>query len=294
VPAAVCGLVGIKPSRGRVSASPYTDRLSWQNGPIARTVADAAALLDVMAGYETGDAWSAPAPERTFLAETSRTPKPLRIAISFGGISLRDDLSQTVIDLATMLEELGHHVEEADPANSWAVPLQRERLAAEAGHAGVNLSQYPTLSTLSKVDLEVLDPVSRYLLEAGVDYSAKDYVQRIDSLALATRTVVHFWNHYDVLMTPVVASEPLRIGAARDGDPLDVLEAWENFAPFTELWNATGQPALSLPAGFDAKGLPVGVQLVGPPAGEAVLIRLAAQVEAARPWDGEPAAFFES
>lgn len=287
VPAAVCGLFGIKPSRGRVSAAPYSDTLHWQNGPIARTVADAAALLDVMTGYETGDAWSARPPERPFLAEASTTPQPLRIAVSFGGVLTIGEVRDAVVSFASLLADLGHRIEEADPAESWAVLPDRDEAATDAARAGVNLSRCQILNALSEDDLDALDPVNRYLLSASTGYPASSYAVGLEQEALTARALVHFWRAHDVLLTPVVATAPIRVGEGRDGPPSDLLDIWDHFAPFTDIWNTTGQPAVSLPIGFDASGLPLGVQLVGPPDGEAMLIQLAAQAESARPWIGQ-------
>ena len=285
LPATRCGLFGLKPSRGRVSAAPHSDQLNWQNGPITRTVADAAAMLDAMAGYEAGDAWSAPPPARPFLTEVGAPPGRLRVAVSTGGAEdLYPGTRRALEAAAQTLAALGHEVDLADPLPPWAVVPARAAVAEGMGYTGVEISRYPGLPPVDDIDLGVLDPFVRECLERARAVTALQYVARLEAMFIRARAFVALWERFDVLLTPVVTGPALEIGAGRDGSPVDLFILWWSNSPFLGTWNLTGQPAAAVPIGLDDLGLPVGVQLVGPPAGEALLLRLCAQFEAARPW----------
>ncbi|HEX2038683.1 MAG TPA: amidase [Acidimicrobiales bacterium] len=284
VPSSFTNLFGIKPSRGRVPDSPHPARLLWQNGPIARTVEDAAVTLDVLAGYSWGDPWWAPEPARPFRAEVGADPGRLRVACSFGGAEVAAGNRAAVQAAAELLCELGHVVVDADPVPDWAVTSEGAVEPAALAFVGVQVSQHPGLPLADEIDLEALDPSNRRYLEAASGLRAVDYARMWDALAVRARAVVSFFDRFDMLLTPTVAGPPLPVGAFRDGPVEAMLLAWYRMAPFTSLWNITGQPAVSVPMGFDEAGLPTGVQLVGRPAAEATLIRASAQLEAARPW----------
>jgi amidase len=249
------------------------------NGPISRTVADAAALLDVMAGYTTGDAHIAPPPPRPFPHEAAADPGRLRIA--FHPHPGRDPAAvapayrQAVLDTAALLGELGHDLVEATP------PAFDDLLAPAAlVFAGNFAARAPDLP-----DPDTYDPWNRMLLEMGRGVSAADYVRAMSSLQARARDVVAFFDDVDVLLTPTVGQPPPAVGALRDFDLSRIQQVFD-LTPFTSMWNTTGQPAASVPAGFDGDGLPVGVQLVGRPWDEATVIRVSAQLEAAHPWSG--------
>jgi amidase len=284
IPASCCGVFGIKPARGRVSPSPYSglEGLST-SGPISRSVLDAAALLDVMAGYETGDPYWAPPPERPFVEEVGREPGRLRIAVTttpgfaapVGAVCLA-----AAEDAAQLLVELGHDVEEATP--DW----YDERLLdlfARVWQVG------PALFARG---LELLEPLNRALAEAAAQTSSIAYVQATTALRELTRRVVAFWDDYDVVLTPTLAQPPVPIGSVLVGDPWEQFHNAALFTPFTPIANVTGQPAVSLPLFWSDEGLPIGVQLFGRPADEATLFRVSAQLEQARPWrDRRPPVF---
>jgi len=272
-PAACCGLVGIKPSRGRVSQAPVGDRLSGlaTKGPLARTVADAAALLDVISGYVTGDPYWLPDPEPSFLATTQQKPGNLRIAYSTSIPPLGKadaNCEQGVLQTVQLLQELGHTVEERNLDFSGLVePFQF------VWQSAVGASGLPG---------DALQPMNRWLLaQTG---SAGEYLQALSQLQIVARQIVAFFDTVDVLVLPVYLHSPIRIGEWAQLSPEETLQKIIHWIAPCPAANATGQPAIALPVGFDSLGLPIGIQLIGRPADEATLIRLAAQLEVAKPW----------
>ncbi len=284
IPSSVCGLFGIKPSRGRVSAAPGPQSFLSQDGPIAHTVADAAGLLDAIAGYATGDAWHAPPPERPFAEEVGKPPGKLRIAWSTRAemdAVVAPGNKQAVEDTAKLLAELGHEIVDSSPP-TWPPDLIEAFLITWCVRSDCYQPMPP---------FETLEPLNRALIEVGRGYSAPQFERAQRSIQAEARKLVAFFDDVDVVMTPTVAIPPPKVGTYHDPDnPLMEFLAAGNFVPFTPAWNTTGQPAVSIPMHWDEHGLPVGVQLVGRPGGEATLIRLSAQLEEARPWaDRRPA-----
>jgi amidase len=273
IPASCCGLFGIKPTRGRVSPSPYTSgslELS-QSGPLATTVRDAAAFLDVLAGYETGDAHWAPPPQRPFLEECEREPGRLRIALTTEPAIANDvdpAVAQVARDAADTLAELGHDVIEATP------PWRDDALL----HLFAYLWQLtPALYPVQ--DESLLMPINRALAEGARSKSSVEYAQVVGVLQRHARKVVAFWDDVDVVLTPGLAKLPVPIGwVFEPDDPWEQFRRGGKFTPFTPIVNVTGQPAAMFPFGV-VDGLPVGVQLIGRPADEATLFRLSAQLE---------------
>lgn len=280
IPASCCGLFGIKPSRGRVSHAPFFGEslggLST-HGPISRTVRDAAAFLDVISGYETGDPYWAAPPERPFEAEVGADPGKLRVAFTLKNAldSPVDPACVTAVEeAARLLESLGHSVEEGDPqiedtnASTYFVTLW-SAIAVAYG----------------EIPLDRMEPLNRMLTELGAGTNALDYVKAKNGMHRLARQVVAFWNDYDLLLTPTLALPPLPVGwIFEEEDPWAQFARSGLFAPFTPFTNITGQPAVSVPLHWTDEGLPIGVQLVGAPADEAVLIRISSQLEQARPW----------
>jgi amidase len=280
-PSACCGLVGIKPSRGRVSPAPWgSGSLGLgTNGPIARTVRDAAALLDVMAGYETGDFFVAPEPEGPFLAEAALPPGRLRVAFTLQppvDVPVDERCADAALGAAALLAELGHDVREGTPP--WAVPDLVPHFVRvwQMGPATMG------------VDFDLLEPINRALAEDAVATPSPEATLSIYRLQAEARKILAFWDNVDVLVTPTLALPPVPIGWTFEGTDGDARAAFARqflFTPFTPVINVTGQPAMSLPLHW-SDGLPIGVQLVGRPFAEATLVRLAAQIEDARPWIG--------
>lgn len=278
IPAALCGLFGIKAQRGRVSHAPGPQSFLSQEGPISWTVADAAALLDVMAGYEVGDAWWAPPPSRPFAEEVGRDPGKLRVAYTTHApmdTEIADANAEGARNAARLLESLGHEVVEASPPG-WPQEVIEDFLVTWA----VRTCSYEPMPPF-----ESLEPVNQFLIEVGRAIDAPRFDMGTQRIMRASRELVRFFDDYDVLVTPTVAGPPPVIGSYRDPDnPMTEFLNAAALVPFTPPWNTTGQPAVSLPLHMDENGLPVGVQIVGRPADEATLIRLSAQIEEAAPW----------
>jgi amidase len=276
IPASCCGLFGIKPSRGRVSPAPYggLEGLS-SSGPISRTVLDAAALLDVMEGYETGDPYWAPPPERPYREEAGLDPAPLRIAVTTTpGFPAAVDpaCAAAADDAAGLLSALGHDVEEATPA--WS----DERLVDFFTRV------WQIHPALYGEDVARYEPLNRWLAEQAAQTSSIAYVLATTGLRELARRVVSFWDDYDLLLTPTLAQPPVPIGSIMTGEPWEQFGKAAAFTPFTPIVNVTGQPAVSVPLWWGNDDLPIGVHLIGRPAGEATLFRVSAQLEQARPW----------
>jgi amidase len=296
IPASCCGLVGLKPTRGRVSLAPNPDPpLGIINeGVLSRTVADTAAALDVLTGYEPGDPFPAAPPPRPYREAAADHPDRLRIAWSARsptGVPVDEECETAAQEAAAALEELGHEV--AEEAPDWFDPSYIESfvrlwivdVAAHVHALGWLLG--------GDVDRESLEPLTRRMVEAADEVSAIDYWLALAQLRLSSRAVLGLWSERDVFVCPTLARPPLELGALRpapDEDPLTMLSSAGDFVPFTPIFNVTGQPAISLPLHQSAAGLPVGVQLVGRHGEEDVLLSLAAQLEQARPWaDRRPA-----
>jgi amidase len=278
IPASCCGLFGLKPSRGRVSAAPYSGGsldLS-QNGGLSFSVRDSAAFLDVLAGYEPGDAHWAPPPERPFLEEVGRDPGRLRIALTVDPpmpYPVEPEVAAVARNAADALAALGHDVVEATPP--WR---SEELLSVFAKLWQLTPALYPVQ------DPTLLMPLNRALADGAHSTSSVEFARAVAALGRHARTVVEFWESVDVVLTPTLAKAPVPVGwLFEPEDPWEQFRRGGEMTPFTPLVNVTGQPAASVPFG-SVDGLPVGVQLIGPPAGEALLLRLASQIEAAHPW----------
>lgn len=283
IPASCCGLFGLKPSRGRISAGPvYGDPVGLgTNGPLARTVRDAAAMLDVMAGPAVGDpSWAPPLPPgESYLDWCDREPGRLRIARFSTPVIVDADIHPEVLraydDATRLLEGLGHDVEEID------VPMPREAVAVFETCWSVLTS----LSPAPEGREHLLRPLTRWLQERGRAVSGPEFGFAVGELRRVAAVALQRLAPYDAVLTPTLAQPPLRIGEIRDdADPARDFENQKAFTPYTSAWNVTGMPAASLPLHLTDGGLPVGVMLAARPAQEHVLLSLCAQVEAAAPW----------
>ncbi|MEA5619390.1 amidase [Cronbergia sp. UHCC 0137] len=272
-PAACCGLVGIKPSRGRVTKAPVGDRLGGiaVNGPIARTVADAAAMLDTISGYVTGDPYWLPNPEPSFLAATQQKLGTLQIAFSTGIIPFGEadaNCQQGVLQTVELLSQFGHQVEQKCPDFSGLIePFQM------VWQSGVAASGLPA---------SALQPINRWLLARTG--SVADYLNALSKMQIFSRQIVAFFDSVDVLVLPVYMHSPIMVGEYANLSPEEAFQNIMNWVAPCPVANATGLPAIAIPMGFDSHGLPISVQLIGKPAAESTLISLAAQIEAAKPW----------
>ena len=267
-PAACCGLVGIKPSRGRISNAPVGDYQSGisSNGPLARTVADAAALLDVMSGYIPGDPYWLPSPEISFLEATKQVSTPLKIAFCDHMPPFTKSepiVKETVDKTAKLLESFGHFLE----INCPSVEALIEPFT-KIWQSGIGASGLPP---------SMLSPLNNWFREQRV--SAGEYLQAVQQIQIFSRQLVVFFEHFDVLLLPVYLHQPIKIGQWAHLSPQETLEKIINWIAPCPAFNASGLPAMTLPMAQDENGLPVGIQLVGKPADELTFIRLASQLE---------------
>ena len=276
IPASVCGLVGLKPTRGRVSSAPIHGDISGLgvSGPLTRTVADAAALLDVMAGPATGDTLWAPEPETTFLDACSRQPGRLRVArfavpvISDAGIE--DQVLDAYEAASRLLDDLGHEVIDIEP------PLTPRVLPVFEVVWSVGAASVP----VPPEQESRLRPLSQWLRARGRGVDAPTYAGALVAMRQAASEALSVLAPYDLVLTPTLAALPARVGALRnDADPAGDFAAQVAYTPFTAGWNVTGMPAVSLPLAWSGNGLPIGVMLAARPAQEELLLSAAAQIE---------------
>ncbi|HEX3318072.1 MAG TPA: amidase [Solirubrobacteraceae bacterium] len=288
IPAACCGLVGLKPARNRISMGPeIADSLFGVTGAVTRTVDETAQMLDVMAGYEAGDAnWTA-APGEPFAVAAQREPRPLRIGLVTAppvDAPLDPEHTRALREAADLLASLGHEVEEVDTPGGQGqmegvfLTVFGAYLASIIRFGGLIAGREPTADDV--------EPLTWAIYESATGLSAVDFLVASAGVGrFARQFIASTFSKYDVLLSPTLVKPPVPIGTFDTGVG-DVAE-WARtgeFASFTPLANITGQPAISLPLDQTADGLPIGIQLVGPPAGEAVLLSLSTQLEAARPW----------
>ena len=288
IPAACCGLVGLKPSRGRISGAPSIgDHFLATDGAVTRNVADAAAILDVMAGYELGDATWAPPPAEPFARAAEREPGKLRIAVTTTPPLEYDVAPECVaatMQTAERLAALGHEVVEAAP--QWA-PRDSFRMFTVVWAAGVAMGvTFAEMIAGRPATEDDLEALTWWLYTQAQEFSAVDLELAKVQLQGIARTIVSFWADHDVLLTPGLAEKPVKIGEidTESDNPAATFARCGAFTPFTPMFNVTGQPAVTLPLHQWDDGMPMAVQLVGPPAGEATLLSLSAQLEAAEPW----------
>ena len=285
IPASMCGLVGLKPSRGRMSLGPNGDEsgLSVQHA-VTRTVRDTAAMLDATAGPGPGDMVVAPAPARPFLDEVGADPGRLRIG--FLADRATEDCLTAVRTTASLLESLGHHVDEAHPAALDDTTAGYRFFGRWCTNARLAL-----LRQGEKIGRELteddVEPATWWMASMAASFTAVDLAQAISASARYTRELASWWaDGWDLLLTPTLGGPPPKLGAL-DFDPADPAGSQRPVAelvPFTTHFNVSGQPAISLPMHWSDDGLPIGVQLVAAYGREDVLLRVAAQLEAAAPW----------
>jgi len=293
VPAAACGLIGLKSSRGRISAGPgYGQPLMGlgMEGVVCRTVRDAAAALDLMHGPELGDPFLMAAPAQPYAQAIRSAPRRLRIAVStqFPGTQ---PAAQPCVDAveatARTLAGLGHAVEWATPSYAHEAFFSATRTfwssLLAAGVAGVAQAlQMPLEKALGQVQA-----CTRATAEHGLRLSALDLELALAQMNAVSREVAPFFAQHDILLTPTMRTPPVALGYLDQDDPARDAQGFFDhlfdYATFTPLANLTGQPAISLPLGM-AGDLPIGVQCMAPMGDEATLLQLAAQLEQAMPW----------
>jgi amidase len=288
IPAACCGLVGLKSSRGRVSRGPDAgDSFLSVDGVLSRTVADTAAALDILSGYEPGDATWAPPPLEPFALSASRPPGPLRIALMVEPALEADvdPLAESAArDTAALLEGLGHHIEEVSPPARFDELFDTfTDLWAAMVSLGVMFGELVSGRTATPDDVE---PLTWALHEHALATGSSRYLRALTIMQRVGRGSIEWSSQWDLVLTPSLASRPLRIGELDTGapDPMATFRASSTFTPYTPFVNVSGQPAISLPMFEGDDGLPVGVQLIAAPLAEGLLLSIASQLEAEQRW----------
>jgi amidase len=281
IPAAWTNLVGLKPQRGRVSTWPDAEAFNGLScyGPLARSVGDAALLLDALAGNVPADRHQVTSPSEPFASAAAIAPRPLRIALSFATPvgapgKLDPEHRAATEELATTLTELGHEIEERDPDYGLvgAALVPRGMSAVEAW-----LRE-------REVDRSRLEPRTRVHARMGRLLSGAPLRAARAAEPSLRRRMGAIFERADLVLTPTTAAPPPRVDSLRGRGYWATSTAASAACPFAWPWNVVGWPAISVPAGFTATGLPIGAQLVAPAEGEALLLSLAAQLEAERRW----------
>lgn len=293
VPASECGLVGLKPSRGRVSKGPDIGE-SWMgstiDGCVTRSVRDTAAVLDLISGYESGDPYTAPPFARPLAKEVGVNPGALRIGILdhpvlTGGID-HPETRASIAETAKLLTTLGHHVEIAHP------PALGEQSFSDMFTIVVCAAMASDISIWEKyfgrtLGADDIEPDTSFMAEMGRTVSVCDYLRTVGELHRWSRRVIEWWlprdgsRGFDLLCTPTIAGPPPPIGLLAGPEGMQhAIAAMQ----YTAQFNVTGQPAISLPLHWSASGLPMGVQFVGAPYREDILVQVAAQLESATNW----------
>lgn len=292
IPASCCGVFGLKPTRARNPLGPdFGDMYSGLVAEHAVTISvrDSAALLDATSGYAAGDPYAAPAPARPFVEEVGAEPGRLRIAFTTKtpqGTPLHEDCLSATQEVARLLSDLGHQVEEAAPVIDGNLLVKSFMALWSAGLTWtVQSFSYAAGRMPEEGELE---PGTRALYEMGKNVSAPDYLLAVQYLQILGRQIAGFMSDYDVMLTPTLGMPPVPLGSFDSSaeDALAGMRMATAFVPFTPICNATGQPAMSMPLCWNGEGLPVGTHFIGRFGDEATLFRLAAQLEAARPWAG--------
>jgi len=288
IPASCCGLVGLKPTRGRISRGPEQgDDFLVQDGVLTRTVAETASMLDVLSGYELGDATWAPPPDEAFTAAAKREPGRLRIGYTTTAAieaPLDPLCKQAVHDAAQLLGELGHDVEEVSAP--WGEDDLLQVFTMVFGTPIAMGIFFGGMVTGREPTAELVEPLSWTIWEGIRERTALDYLLARTQLTSISRGIIALWESYDVVLTPGLAERPVPIGEidACSDDPWEDFRRSGRFTPYTAIVNGTGPPAISVPLFHGDDGLPTSIQLAGRPADETTLLSLAAQLEAARPW----------
>jgi len=289
IPAAQCGLFGLKPSRGRMSLAPDAGE-GWGGlsvgHVVSRSVRDSALMLDATAGPEPGDPYAAPTPERPFVEAIGRPPRKLKIAFMLEdhrGKKLHPECAKAVTAAAKLCADLGHVVDEANPGlDLVALRPMNAAIAATNTARALGLRWKALGRAPNPADVEA---ATWAVYQRGLTVSGVDYVSAIAAAHAAGRKLAAFLADWDVLLTTVLAGPPPKLGYFdQNGDVATFTERVTEYLAVTPLHNATGTPAMSVPLHWTADGLPVGVHFAGRYGEEATLLQLAAQLETAQPW----------
>lgn len=286
IPASCCGLVGLKPSRGRTPCGPDAGEAGFGTScefGLTRTVRDTALLLDAIHGPATGDKYTAPPPHGRYADELGREPACLRVALTtraWSGVTVDPEVAAAATRVAQTLERMGHTLGDASPAID-ADDVMLSSLGTVAGLAA------PWLMAPRPPDPAKLEAMSRQILDDAGRLTALDLLKAFDAQNRVTRSVGTFFTNYELLVTPTLGQLPAPHGTLRYDTP-DTTRSWlqtlDAYGPFTAAFNIAGQPAISLPLAQSHAGLPIGVQIVAPYGREDLLLTIAAQLEYAMPW----------
>jgi amidase len=290
-PASCCGVFGMKPSRGRVSLAPFGGE-GWgglsQQHAVTRSVRDSALLLDVASVPQLGDPYWAPPPQRPFVEEAGRDPGKLRIAFTTAALtysSLQPPIVDAVKKTAKLLEELGHHVEELPTFPGDFLSM------AVAVNVGVTGSVTSSLTRAaeqrgSPITLDDVETLTMSIYENGQKATALEYYTALQTLHAVGRVISSIFEKYDVVMLSTLAQLPVPLGHMNTNatDLTQYGEKLYSFMPNTQPYNVNGSPAMSVPLHMSDDGLPIGMMFAARPGDEAVLFRLAGQLEKAAPW----------
>ena len=290
IPAACCGLFGLKPTRARNPMGPHSGE-GWGGmstaHAVTRSVRDSAALLDATQGPDLGAPYQAPAPVRPYLEEVTRAPGSLRIALqteTFNGAPTDPECAAAARDAARLCEGLGHKVEEASFGFDRALLGRATQVLMGANIQAVTEDAAAAQGKTLGPDL--LEPVTMALVLAARPATAADYARAVKTIHALSRAFEGFFTRFDVLLTPTMAMQTARVGELALSNTPDAAYGarLSRCVGYTALFNAAGNPAMSVPLGTASDGMPIGVQFGARFGDEATLFRLAAQLEAAQPW----------
>lgn len=312
IPASCCGLFGLKPTRGRTPTGPDHGQL-WRGFVVehvlTRSVRDSAAALDAIHGPDPGAPYEIVPPSGAYLEDAAIDPRPLKIAVTTQpilGSSVHPDCVRAVEDAVALLEAFGHEVHEREPDLDDPDEFSRAFLLMVASELGADLQDIRRVPGL-RVRRRALEAPTWALALLSEAFSAREYAGALRSLKRSARRVGRFFQDYEILLSPTVATPPPAIGELRPSRTEELLlrslgvfgsgrllkaagllgQAAEDafaFTPWTPVFNVTGQPAMSVPLYWSSEGLPIGVHFAGRFGDESTLFRLAGQLERARPW----------
>jgi amidase len=283
IPASCCGLVGLKPSRGRTPGWPDLFGMSCEF-VLSRSVRDAAHCLDAIHGPRVGDACTAPRPLRPYAGEVGAEPAPLRVAVTtraWSGVAVDPEVVAATDRVAGMLEQMGHFVSDSSPAVEWDAVIQVARGELVTIAAPFLMAPKPPLASK-------LEAVSRQIFKEVKEWRALDLVSAFEAQNRVSQAVGAFFTEHELLLTPTLGQLPAPHGTLQYDNPEHTATGWQrsifDYGPFTAVFNICGQPAISLPLGHSQSGLPIGVQLVAPYGREDLLLSIAAALERAVLW----------
>lgn len=288
IPASMCGLFGLKPTRGRTPGAPYSNGMAnpvTAHHVLTTSVRDSAALLDVGAGPGPAHPTGLMAPGRSFAAEAADPTGKLRIAMSTvaaDGTEADPACAGAVARTASLCARLGHEIVEARPVYDAISVVLASSTVMRANLVATVESRLAELGRPLRDD--DLEPFTHVMLEGGRSATAASVIEAFGILESMARTVASFMEGYDLVLTPTLARTVPELGTLDTTSPEVMYERAGTYAVFTGICNVTGQPAMSIPAGVDGSGLPVGVQFAAGHGAESLLLRLATQLEQAQPW----------